>query len=767
MSDAEKRTFTDDEALAFHRYPTPGKIAVAPTKPMATQRDLSLAYSPGVAVPVLAIAQDPDLAYDYTSKGNMVAVISNGTAILGLGDLGALAAKPVMEGKCVLFKRFADVDSIDIEVMARDPDEIITVVKNIGVTFGAINLEDIKSPECFRIETELQELLDIPVFHDDQHGTAIISAAGLINACAITGRRLEDIKLVLCGAGAAGIASLELIKAMGVAPANCIAVDMTGVIYRGREQGMNQWKSAHAVDTDARTLADAMKGADVFLGLSAKDAVTQDMVRSMADRPIIFAMANPDPEITPEEVHAVRPDAIVATGRSDYPNQVNNVLGFPYIFRGALDVRARRVNLEMKIACAKALAALAREDVPDEVAAAYHGLQLKFGPQYIIPTPFDPRLIHYIPPFVAQAAMDSGVARRPIVDMDAYRDSLARRLDPTAGFLQKISGAVQSGPAKRIVFAEGEEPSVIRAAYAFQVQGLGAAVLVGREDLVRENMRLAGLDPAEVKLEVINARVSQHNAEFVDFLYARLRRKGYLKRDVQRLINQDRNSFAASMVALGYADGVVTGVTRNFDQVLEEVLRVIDPAPGGRIMGMSIVLAKGQTLFIADTNVTEMPEADELVEIACEAARAVRRLGFTPRVAFMSYSTFGNPMGVRSQKVREAVELLDSRGDAGFEYEGEIPPDLALDLDLAARENYPFMRLTDRANVLIMPAIHSASISTKLVQSLGGATVVGPILLGLSKSVQICPLSASVSKILTMAQMAAYEGPLAEVNAPL
>jgi malate dehydrogenase (oxaloacetate-decarboxylating)(NADP+) len=762
MSDAEKRSFTDDEALAFHKYPTPGKVAIAATKPMATQRDLSLAYSPGVAAPVLAIARDPDLAYDYTSKGNLVAVISNGTAILGLGDLGALAAKPVMEGKAVLFKRFADVDSIDIEITSKDADEIITVVKNIGVSFGGINLEDIKSPECFRIETELQELLDIPVFHDDQHGTAIISAAGLINACAITGRRLEDIKLVLCGAGAAGIASLELVKAMGVAPGNCIAVDNTGVIYRGREKGMNQWKSAHAVDTDARTLADALVGADVFLGLSVKGALTQDMVASMAPKPIIFAMANPDPELSPEEVYAVRPDAIVATGRSDYPNQVNNVLGFPYIFRGALDVRARRVNLDMKIACANALAALAREDVPDEVAAAYHGLHLKFGPQYIIPTPFDPRLIHYIPPFVAQAAMDSGVARRPIPDMEAYRESLARRLDPAAGFLQKISGAVQSGPAKRIVFAEGEEPAVIRAAYAFQAQGLGKSILVGREDLVRDNMRLAGLDPAEANLEVINARLSKHNAEFVDHLYGRLQRHGYLKRDVQRLINQERNSFAASMLALGYADGMVTGVTRNFDQVLDEVRRVIDPAPGGRVLGMSILLAKGQTLFIADTNVTEMPEADDLVEIACEAAGTVRRLGFTPRVAFLSYSAFGNPMGERSAKVRQAVEMLDARG-VDFEYEGEMPPELALDPE--SRENYPFMRLTDRANVLIMPAIHSASISTKLVQALGGATVVGPVLVGLSKPVQICPLSASVSKILTMAQMAAFERPLAEASA--
>jgi malate dehydrogenase (oxaloacetate-decarboxylating)(NADP+) len=755
MGDAERKTFTDEEALAFHRFPQPGKIAIAPTKPMATQRDLSLAYSPGVAAPVLAISREADLAYDYTSKGNLVAVISNGTAILGLGDLGALAAKPVMEGKSVLFKRFADVDSVDIEVTAKDPDEIITVVKNIGVTFGGINLEDIKSPECFRVETELQELLDIPVFHDDQHGTAIISAAGLLNACDITGRRFEDVRVVLCGAGAAGIATVELIKAMGVRPDNIISVDNTGVIYRGREKGMNQWKSGLAVETDARNLADAVKGADIFLGLSVKGALTQDMVRTMAERPIIFAMANPDPEITPEEVFEVRPDAIVATGRSDYPNQVNNVLGFPYIFRGALDVRARRVNLEMKIACARALAALAREDVPDEVAAAYHGQHLKFGPEYIIPTPFDPRLIHYVPPFVAQAAMDSGVARSPIKDMDAYRESLARRLDPTAGFLQKISGAVHSAPQRRIVFAEGEEPSVIRAAFAFQSQGLGKAILVGREDLVKENMALAGLRPEEADLEVINARLSQHNPEFVDFVYGRLQRSGFLKRDVQRLIHQDRNTFAASMVALGYADAMVTGVTRSFDQALDEVLRVIDPASDGRVMGMSIVLAKGQTLFIADTNVTEMPEADDLVEIACQAARSVRQLGYEPRVAFMSYSSFGEPMGERSQKVREAVAALDARGDIDFEYEGEMPPDLALGPE--ARAAYPFMRLSGPANVLIMPAIHSASISTKLLQALGSATVVGPVLVGLSKPVQICPLSASVSRILMMAQMAAYE----------
>ena len=755
MDDNEKRAFADDEALSFHRLPTPGKIGVHATKPMATQRDLSLAYSPGVAAPVLKIADDPDAAYDYTSKGNLVAVISNGTAILGLGNLGALASKPVMEGKAVLFKRFADVDSIDIEVATTDPDEFITVVKNIGLTFGGINLEDIKSPECFLIESALQELLDIPVFHDDQHGTAIISAAGLINACLITGRKLEDVKLVLCGVGAAGIASLELMKAMGVRSENCIAVDTTGVIYQGRSESMNQWKSAHAVDTDKRTLAEAMVGADVFLGLSVKGALTREMVASMAPNPIIFAMANPDPEITPEEVAEVRKDAIMATGRSDYANQINNVLGFPYIFRGALDVRARRVNHEMKLAAAYALAELAREDVPDEVAAAYHGRRLKFGPEYIIPTPFDPRLIQHVPPFVAQAAMDTGVARRPIEDMERYRADLAQRLDPTAAFLQKISGAVLGRRKKRIVFAEGEDATVIRAAYAFQNQGLGTAILLGREELIEQNMAVAGIDRASANLEIINARVSDHNDEYVDYLYKRLQRDGFLIRDVQRLINLDRNSFAAAMVAFGHADGMVTGVTRTFDRCLTEVLRVIDPAPGGRVMGMTIVLARGRTLFVADTNVTELPNSRDLVEIAREAANAVRRLGEEPRVAFLSYSTFGHPPGERAARVREAVAQMDQLGDIDFEYDGEMPPDLAL--DPWSRGNYPFMRLTDAANVLIMPAIHSASISTKLVQALGGATVLGPVLLGLSRSVQICPLSASVSQIMNAAMAAAYD----------
>ena len=750
-----RKTFTDEEALAFHQFPTPGKVGVHATKPMATQRDLSLAYSPGVAVPVLAIAKDPDLAYDYTSKGNMVAVISNGTAILGLGNLGALASKPVMEGKAVLFKRFADMDSIDIEVAATEAEEFITVVKNIGASFGGINLEDIKSPECFIIESELQALLDIPVMHDDQHGTAIICAAGLINACKITGRDIAKVKVVLNGPGAAGVATLELIKAMGVSAENCIAVDLAGVLYKGRDAPMNQWQSAHAVETDKRTLADALQGADVFIGLSVKGALTKDLVKTMAPQPIIFAMANPDPEITPEDVREVRDDAIVATGRSDYPNQVNNVLGFPYIFRGALDVRARRVNNEMKIACANALAALAQEDVPDEVAAAYHGRQLRFGKDYIIPSPFDPRLISYVPPFVAQAAMDSGVARRPIEDMDAYRAALAQRLDPTAGFLQKISGSVHHRPPKRIVFAEGEEPAVIRAAHAFQIQDLGQAILCGREDTVIANMRSVGIDPNETKIQIINARLSDRNAAYTDFVYSRVQRQGYLIRDVQRLINQDRNTFAAAMLALGDADGMVTGVTRTFNVSLRQVTRVLDPVPGGRLIGLSAVLSKAHTVFIADTSVTEMPSSQDLMEIAVEAAHAVRGLGFTPRVAFVSYSSFGNPPGERGDKVREAVQMMDAREDIDFEYEGEMPPEVALNPE--KRANYPFARLTDSANVLVMPAIHSAAISADLVQALGGATVIGPLLIGLAKSVQICPLSASVSQILTLATFAAYD----------
>jgi malate dehydrogenase (oxaloacetate-decarboxylating)(NADP+) len=753
----DKQTFSDEDALEFHRSPTPGKISMAPTKPMATQRDLSLAYSPGVAIPVLAIAADVDKAYDYTSKGNLVAVISNGTAILGLGNLGHMASKPVMEGKAVLFKRFADVDSFDVEVKTTDPDEFITVVKNIGDTWGGINLEDIKSPECFEIESQLQDLLDIPVFHDDQHGTAIISTAGLINACHIAGKRLEDIRVVLTGAGAAGLSSIGLMKAAGVKHENTVIVDREGVVYRGRDN-VDQWKAAHATDTHLRTLEEAMVGADVVIGLSAKGAITKQMIASMAPNPIIFAMANPDPEITPEDVMSVRSDAIIATGRSDYANQVNNVLGFPYIFRGALDVRARRVNHEMKVACAQALAALAREDVPDEVAAAYRGRKLKFGPDYIIPTPFDPRLIWYIPPFVAQAAMDTGVARKPIEDMDAYRTQLRSRLDPSAALIQNISGAVRAAPNKRVVFAEGEETAVIRAAWAFKQAELGTPILIGREELIRKNAAEAGLNFDEMGMEIVNARVSEHNVEYTDWLYGRLQRRGYLRRDVQRMINQDRNYFAAAMVARGQAEAMVTGVTRNFNMVLKEIRRVLDVKE--RMIGLSILLAKGRTLFVADTSIHELPNAEELAEIAIQAAQTVRKLGKKPRVAFLSYSTFGNPPGDRGEKVREAIRILDARG-VDFEYEGEMPPELALDPE--ARAAYPFMRLTGHANVLVMPAIHSAAISTRLVQQLGGATVIGPLLVGLEKSVQIVSLGASVSEIITAATFAAYdEGAIGE-----
>jgi len=743
-------TFTDQEALQFHSSGRPGKLEVIATKPMATQRDLSLAYSPGVAVPVLAIAEDEGRAYDYTTKGNFVAVITNGTAILGLGDRGALAAKPVMEGKAVLFKRFADIDSIDLEVNSKDPDEIINCVKLLGKGWGGINLEDIKAPECFVIEQRLRELLDIPVFHDDQHGTAIIAAAGLLNALDLTGRKVEDTKLVCNGAGAAGIACLELLRAIGFKPDNLILCDTKGVIYQGRKDGMNQWKSAYAVKTDKRTLEEAMVGADVFFGLSVKGAVSKDMVKSMAAKPIIFAMANPDPEITAEEVAEVRDDAIMATGRSDYPNQINNVLGFPYIFRGALDVRASAINMEMKIAAARALADLAREDVPDDVAAAY-GARPRFGSDYIIPVPFDPRLISYVPPAVAKAAMDTGVARKPIVDMDGYRHQLRSRRDPIASTLVQVYARLRRSP-KRVVFAEGEEEQVIRAAVSFVHQGLGTALLVGREERVRQTAQSAGLELGE-GIEIHNARLSTRNSVYTNYLYERLQRRGYLLRDCQRLVNTDRNHFAACMVALGDADSMITGATRNFSVALEDVRRVIDPKPGHRVIGLSIVITRGRTVLVADTAVTEMPDAEELAEIAMEAAGVARRLGYEPRLAMLAFSTFGHPKGERSERVMEAVRILDHKR-VDFEYDGEMAADVALNPELAAA--YPFSRLTGPANVLVMPAFHSASISTKMLQELGGATVIGPLLVGLDRPVQIAPLGAKDTQLVNMAALAAY-----------
>jgi malate dehydrogenase (oxaloacetate-decarboxylating)(NADP+) len=747
---ATRPTFTDQEALLFHSQGRPGKLEVIATKPMATQRDLSLAYSPGVAVPVLAIAENEDLAYEYTVKGNFVAVITNGTAILGLGNRGALAAKPVMEGKAVLFKRFADIDSIDLEVNTEDPDEFINCVKFLGKGWGGINLEDIKAPECFIIEQRLRELLDIPVFHDDQHGTAIISAAGMINALDLTGRDIKTTKLVCNGAGAAGIACLELLKAIGMTPENIILCDTKGVIYQGRTEGMNQWKSAHAVRTSARTLAEALAGADVFFGLSVKGAVTKAMVKSMADKPIIFAMANPDPEITAEEVAEVRSDAIMATGRSDYPNQVNNVLGFPYIFRGALDVRATAINMEMKIAAARALAELAREDVPDEVAVAY-GARPKYGPDYIIPVPFDPRLISSVPPAVAKAAMDTGVARKPIVDMDAYRVQLRSRRDPVAGVLQRVYERLRRRP-QRVVFAEGEEEQVIRAAASFVQQELGTALLVGREERVRATAQALGVELGG-SIEIINARLSHRNAAYAAYLYERLQRQGFLQRDCQRLVNQDRNHFAACMVALGDADAMVTGVTRNFSVALEDIRNCIDPKPGHQVMGVSLVLARGRTVLVADTAVTEMPSAEALADIAVEAAGVARRMGYEPRLALLAFSTFGHPPGERAAHVQRAVKILDQRR-VDFEYDGDMAADVALNMDL--RDNYPFCRLTGPANVLIMPAFHSASISTRMLQELGGATVIGPLLVGLDRPVQIVPLSANDSQLVNMAALAAF-----------
>jgi len=745
-----KNRITAEEALAFHLEPTPGKFEITATVPMATQRDLSLAYSPGVAVPCEAIAADPQLAYDYTNKGNLVAVISNGTAVLGLGNLGALASKPVMEGKAVLFKRFADVNSIDIELDTEDTEAFINAVKLMGPTFGGINLEDIKAPECFIIEQRLKEEMDIPVFHDDQHGTAVICAAGLLNALHLSDKKIEDVRIVLNGAGAAGIACLELLKAMGARHNNCIMCDTKGVIYQGRTEGMNQWKSAHAANTEARSLADAMRGADVFLGVSAKGAVTADMVASMAPDPVIFAMANPDPEITPEEAHAVRPDAIVATGRSDYPNQVNNVLGFPYLFRGALDINARAINDEMKIACAHALANLAREDVPDEVALAY-GKNLTFGRDYIIPTPFDPRLIHTIPPAVAKAGMHTGVARRPIIDMEAYEQGLKSRLDPTANIMRGINVRARANQA-RMIFAEGDDPKVLRAAVMYQRQGFGDALVVGRSDDVKAKLIAAGLEDAFEELEIVNAANTAHLETYKSFLYARLQRRGFDKKDIHRLAATDRHVFAALMLAHGHGDGLVTGATRKSAHVLERINHVFDANAAGGAAGITALLHKGRIVLIGDTLVHEWPNADDLANIAESAARVARHLGLEPRVAFVSFSTFGYPVSERAEKMHLAPEVLDARG-VDFEYEGEMTVDVAL--NVAIQKNYPFSRLTGPANILVVPARHSASISVKLMQEMAGATVIGPILTGLDQSIQIASSTSTTNDILNMAILAA------------
>ena len=741
--------FTSDEALAFHREPVPGKWEVNATVPMATQRDLSLAYSPGVAVPCSVISENPELVYDYTNKGNLVAVISNGSAVLGLGNLGALGSKPVMEGKSVLFKRFADVNSIDIELDTEDPDEFCRAVKLMEPTFGGVNLEDIKAPECFIIEQRLKEEMDIPVFHDDQHGTAVICAAGLINALYLSEKKIEDVKIVLNGAGAAGIACIELLKFMGARHENCIVCDTKGVIFQDRKEGMNQWKSAHASKTKVRTLAEALDGADVFIGVSVKGAVTQEMLKTMARDPVIFAMANPDPEITPEEAHEVRIDAIVATGRSDYPNQVNNVLGFPYLFRGALDIHARAINEEMKIACANALAELAREDVPDEVALAY-GKELKFGRDYIIPTPFDPRLIFRIPPAVAKAGMQTGAARRPIIDLPNYELSLKSRMDPTASILQGMHVRARSNQAT-MIFAEGDDLRVLRAAVTYQRSGLGKSLVVGRDEDVRSKLKDLGLADAITEIEVVNAAKTEHLEVYKDFLYDRLKRKGFDPADVHRIASRDRHVFAALMLAHGHGDGLVTGVTRKSAIVLDRINHVFDADADNGVTGVTALIHKGRIILISDTLVQEWPNEKDLADIAENAARVARQLGLEPRVAFVSFSTFGHPVSERAEKMYLAPAELDARA-VNFEYEGEMTVDVAL--NMKAMEAYPFCRLTGPANILVVPARHSASISVKLMQEMAGATVIGPILTGIDKSIQICSTASNATDILNMAVLA-------------
>ena len=741
------------DALNFHATGRPGKLEITPTKPLTTQRDLSLAYSPGVAEPCLAIKVSPDKAYDYIAKGNLVAVISNGTAVLGLGNIGAGASKPVMEGKAVLFKKFADIDGVDLELNTEDVDRFVDAVSLLGPSFGGINLEDIKSPECFIIEQRLREVMEIPVFHDDQHGTAIIAAAGLINALHLTGRDVRDIKVVSSGAGAASIACVELIKAMGVKHENVLMCDRSGVVYQGREDGMNQWKSAHAVKTDARTLADALKGADVFLGLSAAKAMSTDMLKSMADRPIVFAMANPEPEIMPDAAKKARPDAIIATGRSDYPNQVNNVLGFPYIFRGALDVRATAINEEMKIAAAHAIAMLAREDVPDEVTDAYAGESMRYGEDYIIPAPFDPRLISAVSSAVAQAAMTSGVAKRPIDDLESYRRNLSARLDPTASFLQEVFERI-TPENKRVVFTEGEEEVSIRAALAFSNSGYGHPVLLGREVRIKQIIADMGLDGAS-DLEIINAKISDHNKDYIGFLYKKLRRRGVLERDCQRMVNHDRNVFAACMVANGHADALVTGMTRSFQASFEYVTQVIGPKKGKEFVTTSMLVSRGRTVFMGDTSIHERPSGEQMADIAEVIAEKARSMGHIPRVAILSFSNFGSPESGITQTARDAVAVLDKR-KVKFEYEGEMTADIALNYDLM-QSRYPFSRLTGPANILVMPGLHSANISFKLMQQLGGGSVIGPMILNGEYPFQIIPMSASVSDLVNAAALAAYE----------
>ena len=743
--------YTDKEALEFHSHKKPGKIEIVASKNMITKRDLALAYSPGVAVPVKKISENPEAAYDYTSKGNLVAVISNGSAILGLGDLGALASKPVMEGKAVLFKRFADIDSIDLEIDSKDTEEIINSIKNFAPSFGGINLEDIAAPDCFIIEEKLKEILDIPVFHDDQHGTAIITTAALINALDINKKSIKDIKVVVNGAGASAMACANLFKNSGVLKENIIMVDRTGVIYKGRKN-LNQWKSSHATETSARTLEDAINKADVFLGLSAKGALSKNMVKKMAKNPIIFACANPDPEITPEEIEEVRDDAIVATGRSDYPNQVNNLIGFPYIFRGALDVRSKTINEEMKVAAAHAIAKLAREDVPDEVVAAMGGERPHYGKDYIIPSTFDPRLISIIPTAVAKAAIDTGVARKKIENFDTYQEQLKQRLDPTVTIMQGINSYIKKNQ-KKIVFADGEDENTLKAAIAFKNSKLGIPVLIGKEEKIKEQIKKIGYNE-NFDIEIINSKDTPKREKYVNFLFKKLQREqGLLEWDCDRLIRNDRVIWASCMVACGDADGAVTGNTRRFGASLDKIKQVVNARSGEIMFGLNLVVHKGKTIFVGDTSVHEYPTSEQMVEIAISAARVVRLFGFDPKVAFVSHSTFGQPLTSRTKHIKNAVEILKNK-NVNFEFDGDMQPDVALNEEYKAL--YPFSKIVGNANILIMPGQHSAAISYKMMKTLGDTKVIGPLLIGLGLPIEIAPLRSSTSEILNLASIAAY-----------
>jgi len=743
--------YTDKEALDFHNSNKSGKIEIISSKPMTTKRDLALAYSPGVAAPVRAISENPDAAYDYTSKGNLVAVISNGSAVLGMGNLGALASKPVMEGKAVLFKRFADINSIDIEIDSSDPNEIIKSIKNISGSFGGINLEDIAAPDCFVIEEKLKEILDIPVFHDDQHGTAIITNAALINALDISKKSIKKIKVVVNGAGASAVACTNLLKNTGVPQKNIIMLDSKGVLYRGRDN-LNQWKSSHAIETKKRTLDEAINGADVFLGLSSKSILSKSMVKKMAKNPIIFACANPDPEITPEEVEQVRKDAIVATGRSDYPNQVNNLIGFPYIFRGALDVRAKTINEEMKVAAAHAIAELAREDVPDEVVAAMGGERPKYGKEYIIPSTFDPRLITEIPVAVAKAAIKSGVARKEIKNFEIYKEQLKQRLDPSVTIMQGINSQIKK-TQKRIVFADGEDENTLKAAIAFKNTKLGVPILVGKKDKIKEQLKNIGYSE-NFNIEIVNSNDKKKREKYSNYLFKKLQRKeGLLERDCDRLVRNDRVIWTSCMVSCGDADGAVTGNTRKYAASLEKINKVIDARPGEIMFGLNMVVNKGKTVFIGDTSVHENPTAKQLTEIAISSARVVRLFGFDPKVAFVSHSTFGQPATNSTKHIRDAVEILQDR-KVDFQFDGDMQPDVALNEEY--KELYSFSGIVGNANILIMPGQHSAAISYKMMKSLGGAKVIGPLLIGLGRPIEIAPLRSSTSDILNLASVAAY-----------